>query len=174
MSLGGIREEAEIRGQRRTYIGAMPGRIIAAMRQAGSINPVLLFDEIDKLASDYKGDPAAAMLEVLDGAQNFAFKDHFLELPYDLSHAMLLTTAKMSRISPSRCWTALEVIHVQSYLAEEKCRSPNCTCCPAVCRARPEKKQPENYGRELAFIISGYTREAGVRETGAYAAAVCR
>ena len=175
MSLGGIRDEAEIRGHRRTYIGAMPGRIIAAMRQAGSINPVLLFDEIDKLASDYKGDPAAAMLEVLDGAQNFAFKDHFVELPYDLSHAMLLTTANDEQNIPRPLLDRMEVIHVQSYLAEEKLQIAKLHLLPKQLAAHGLKKGNLRItDGQLASIIGGYTREAGVRELERMLAAVCR
>ena len=175
MSLGGIRDEAEIRGHRRTYIGAMPGRIIAAMRQTGSNNPVLLFDEIDKLASDYRGDPAAAMLEVLDGAQNFAFKDHFLELPYDLSHAMLLTTANDEQNIPQPLLDRMEVIHVQSYLAEEKLQIAKLHLLPKQLAAHGLKKSNLRItDGQLASIISGYTREAGVRELERMLAAVCR
>lgn len=175
MSLGGIRDEAEIRGHRRTYIGAMPGRVIAAMRQAGANNPVLLFDEIDKLASDMRGDPASAMLEVLDSAQNFQFKDHFVELPYDLSHAMLITTANDVNAIPRPLLDRMEVINVQSYLDEEK---------KVIGRRHLLKKQLELHGLKktslrisdvrLGDIINCYTREAGVRELERVLGAICR
>ena len=175
MSLGGIRDEAEIRGHRRTYIGALPGRIISAMRQAGSTNPVLLFDEIDKLASDYRGDPASAMLEVLDGAQNFAFRDHFLELPYDLSKAMLLTTANDEHSIPKPLLDRMEVIHVESYLAEEKLEIAKRHLMPRQLEAQGMKKANLRItDGQISAIINGYTREAGVRELERMLGAVCR
>lgn len=175
MSLGGVRDEAEIRGHRRTYIGAMPGRILSAMRQAGTVNPMILFDEIDKMASDYKGDPAAAMLEVLDSAQNFAFRDHFLELPYDLSEVMFVTTANDLGNIPKPLRDRMEIIEVDGYIEDEKVQ---------IAQRHLVKKQMEKHGlkkgmlslseSQIRTIISGYTAEAGVRELERSIAAVCR
>ena len=175
MSFGGVHDEAEIRGHRRTYIGAQPGRIIASMRNAGSINPVLLFDEIDKLTNDMRGDPSAAMLEVLDSAQNFAFTDHFLELPYDLSHALLLTTANDAERIPKPLLDRMELIEVPSYLFDEKVE---------IARRHLLPKQMEKHGLKrsalkvsdalIGTIIEGYTREAGVRSLERELAHICR
>lgn len=175
MSLGGIHDEAEIRGHRRTYIGAMPGRIISAMRQAGTANPVILFDEIDKLGRDYKGDPASAMLEVLDTAQNHAFRDHFIELPYDLSDVMFITTANNYEGIPPMLLDRMEVIDVSGYLRTEKL---------SICRKHLIPKQLKKHGLTASKLripadciyelIDSYTREAGVRGLERAVAAVCR
>jgi ATP-dependent Lon protease len=175
MSLGGVHDEAEIRGHRRTYIGAMPGRIISAMRQAGTINPVVLFDEIDKMGNDFRGDPASAMLEVLDSAQNFEFRDHFLEVPYDLSNAMFITTANSEEGIPRPLLDRMEVIYVDSYLENEKVE---------IARRHLLSKQMEKAGLTkgmftisdaiLGDIVKLYTAEAGVRELERMLASLCR
>ncbi len=175
MSLGGIKDEAEIRGHRRTYIGAMPGRIIAAMRTAGTVNPVLLFDEIDKLSNDYQGDPSAAMLEVLDSAQNFAFRDHFLEMPYDLSKVMFITTANSLYDIPGPLRDRMEIIEVPSYLATEKVQIAMRHLIPKQLEKNGIKKSmltiPENI---VELMVNEYTHEAGVRSLERCIASVCR
>ena len=175
MSLGGVHDEAEIRGHRRTYIGAQPGRVIEAMRKSGSINPVLLFDEIDKLGKDMRGDPSSAMLEVLDSAQNFSFTDHFLELPYDLSRAMMITTANDASSIPRPLLDRMELIEVPSYLFDEKLEIARCHLLPKQMEKHGLKKTNLRIPDEaLAILIGGYTREAGVRELERVIAAVCR
>ncbi len=175
MSLGGVRDEAEIRGHRRTYIGAQPGRVIAAMQQAGTVNPLLLFDEIDKLAYDVHGDPAAAMLEVLDSAQNNSFTDHFLELPYDLSQCLLMTTANDADRIPGPLRDRMELIEVPSYLFDEKMEIARRHLLPRQMEKNGLKRTNLRVDdRCLMRLIEGYTREAGVRQLERVLGSVCR
>ena len=175
ISLGGVHDEAEIRGHRKTYIGAMPGRILTALTQAKSNNPLILFDEIDKLGSDYRGDPSAALLEVLDPEQNHAFRDNYLELPFDLSRCMFITTANTDETIPRPLLDRMEVIHLDSYTDEEKVMIAKNHLLPKQRERHGIKKTqlriPDSTLRE---VIACYTRESGVRRLEQELAKICR
>ncbi len=175
VSLGGVRDEAEIRGHRKTYVGAMPGRIVNALKQAKCMNPVILFDEIDKMGSDYKGDPASAMLEVLDPEQNSTFTDHYLEIPTDLSDVLFITTANTTDTIPAPLLDRMEVIELSSYTREEKFNIAKKHLLPKQLKKHGEtRKTLKINDKALYAIIDGYTKEAGVRGLEKKIAAVCR
>ena len=175
VSLGGVKDESEIRGHRRTYVGSMPGRIMAAVQQAGTKNPLILLDEIDKMSHDFRGDPASAMLEVLDTEQNNTFRDHYIDLPFDLSQVMFVTTANDASAIPEPLYDRMEVIDLPSYTKVEKLR---------IAKGHLLKKQLKKHGltakqlrvtdAALAELIEGYTAEAGVRQLERTIATLCR
>ena len=175
ISLGGIHDEAEIRGHRKTYIGSMPGRILAAMQTAGTSNPLMLLDEVDKLGNDYKGDPSSALLEVLDSAQNFAFRDHYVEIPFDLSRVFFITTANDRSAIPQPLLDRMEVIELPSYTHEEKFNIAKKHLLPKqIKRHGIPSKMLRVRDDALHALIEGYTKESGVRTLEREIASICR
>jgi ATP-dependent Lon protease len=174
-SLGGVRDESEIRGHRRTYVGAMPGRIIKGMKDAKTVNPVFLLDEIDKMSSDYKGDPASAMLEVLDPEQNAKFSDHYLEEPYDLSQVLFITTANYLENVPAPLRDRMEIVELSSYTEQEKFQIARRHLIAKQLKAHGiNDKQFTITDDSIFYIIQHYTREAGVRELNRFIGALIR
>ena len=175
VALGGVRDEADIRGHRRTYIGSMPGRIIAELRKAGTRNPVMMLDEVDKLGADFRGDPASALLEVLDPAQNNTFTDHYLDVPFDLSHVLFIATANTMDTVPGPLRDRMEVIEIPGYTNSDKLDIARRYLVPRQLEANGlSKKQATFTSDALSWIIEGYTREAGVRNLERHIGAVAR